>query len=163
MNILLNHIRDMKKRHPLQNWYIRKDNEIHISFEGIDWLIKVSFDYSVKKIDADINFFKKLIYTYENQLQIRHAELDYKDMTRQEICLFFNKSTKHVQKTIRDLTNTYGTKYKRYKKQGKLHIAVISAEGIKILEENYFKKSYLKRLEIYQLELKNTLINQYNL
>lgn len=146
------HLNDMRKKHKEQKWYSKGN----IKDEGILWLIEVSYNYdSHRKIDAELEFFKKRIYYYQDILNQEHHLLDYKDMNILELESYFNRSNSSIKKTIQKLMLEHSS-YKYYD-DGKTYI---KSEGVKFIEENYYKREYLKRLENLHLDLKKQLGNE---
>ncbi len=146
------HLNDMRRRHKKQNWYSKG----RVEKEGIDWLIEVGYNYDYSRlIDAELDFFKKRIYYYQDILNQPHHLLDYKDMYILELESYFNRSNRSIKSSIQKLMLEHSN-YKYYS-DGKTYI---KSEGVKFIEENYYKREYLKRLENLHLDLKKQLGNE---
>lgn len=143
------HLNDMRKRHKQQQWYLKGK----IDNEGINWLIEVGYNYNYSRlIDAEIDFFKNRIYHYQDILNQSHHLLDYKDMNILELESYFNRSNRSIKSSIQKLM-LHHSSYKYYSGRR----TYITKEGVKFIEENYYKREYLKRLEKLHLELKEKI------
>jgi len=130
--------------HPL----IRKVDKISINV-GIKshTLIEGYIDsYLVKDkyyLDLEIAFYEKLIKRFEDALNISHNEIKYGDMTKKEMMEFFNKNLKSIDMAISKMCERY-SKDMKYIEDG---IIFVKAEGVKYINEKYYRESYLNYLE----------------
>ncbi len=149
-----NVIKKMKRRHPLESWVQKRiasngERVVYIKLEFVEWLSEVYFNENKFYLDADIDFFKKQITRLENELNINHHEFEYQDISLYDLRNYFNRSKNAIGVAINRMEKRNNTSYK-YIKDGKV---MISKEGVKWLTENYFRKAYLKDLELYKLNL----------
>lgn len=149
-----NVIKKMKRRHPLESWIHKRiasngERVVYIKLECVEWLANVYFNEEKFYLDADIDFFKKQILRLENELNIPHYEFEYKDISLYDLRNYFGKTKNTIGVAINRMEKRNSTSYK-YIKDGKV---MISKEGVKWLTENYFRKAYLKDLELYKLTL----------
>lgn len=149
-----NVIKKMKRRHPLEVWIYERiasngEKVVYIKLECVEWLRDVYFNSDIFYLDAEIDFFKKQILRLEKELDIPHSEMEYKDTSLFDLREYFNKSKNTIGVAINRMEKRNFISYK-YTKDGK---AMISKEGVRWLTENYFRKAYLKNLELYKLNL----------
>lgn len=149
-----NVIKKMKRRHPLESWVQKRiasngERVVYIKLEFVEWLSEVYFNENKFYLDADIDFFKKQITRLENELNINHHEIEYQDISLYDLRNYFNRSKNAIGVAINRMEKRNNTSYK-YIKDGKV---MISKGGVKWLTENYFRKAYLKDLELYKLNL----------
>ncbi len=146
-------IKKMQKRHPLEKWVNEKlanngEEVVYLKLEFIEWLKDVYYNRKVFYLDAEINFFEKQIVRLENELNLPHKEFDHQAMTVREAC-------NHFEKCI----NTLYSGLTRMRKNNIDTITLedgrilIPAEGVQWLSKNYFRSSYLEKIELYKLEL----------
>lgn len=149
-----NVIKKMKRRHPLESWVHKRiasngERVVYIKLEFVEWLSEVYFNESKFYLDADIEFFQKQILRLENELNIPHYEFEYEDISLFDLREYFEKTKNTIGVAVNRMERRNNASYK-YIKDGKV---MISKEGVKWLTENYFRKSYLKELELYKLNL----------
>ena len=147
-------IRRMIKRHPYENWIHERIESngakiVYLKLEFVSWLNEVYFNKSKYYLDAEINFFKNQVVRLENELNIPHKEFEYRAMTVRELCDYFDKKLSAIYKSIKKLSQDTSIS-KNYLDDGRV---IIPSEGVKWLSECYFRKDYLKDLELYKLEL----------
>lgn len=151
-------IQKMQQRHPAENWiYVREPNNNqrteYCSLEFVEWIKEVYLRKDKYYLDLEIDFYEKLIRKLEDALNISHNEIDYSDMSKKEMMEFFNKNLKSIDMAISKM----GERYKKNLKYVEDGIIFIKAEGVKYINEKYYRKSYLKYLE----DLKRKLEVQY--
>lgn len=148
----------MEKKHPSCRWKSKKikSKRHYVLIEGFYWLMYVYFQYEKKEIDADINFFLLRIKQYQEKLNIVEKDLFTKDMSINELVLFFQRKYRTIEKAVIKMLKVTGKKY-RYKKDKKFFI---SKEGIEWLCKNCFKQKYLEILEEYKMELTEQYISE---
>ena len=152
-------IQKMRQRHPAENWiYVREPNNNqrteYCSLEFVEWIKEVYLRKDKYYLDLEIAFYEKLIKNFEDALNISHNEINYSDMSKHEMAEFFDKDLNSIDVAISKMCKRYNKELK-YVEDG---IIFIKAEGVKYLNEKYYRKGYLKYLE----DLKRKLSNQYN-
>ena len=143
----------MIKRHPYERWIIRKlaqngERVVYVRLEYVEWLKEVYFSNKYY-LDAEIEFFQKQVLRLEQELNISHYDFNYKDMSLVDLRKYFGKSKNAIGVSVNRMEKRNNKSYK-YIKDGKV---MISKEGVKWLNEKYFRKQYLKDLEFYKIEL----------
>ena len=146
----------MIKRHPLEFWIDERiaqngSKVVYIKLEFVEWLEEVHFNKDKYYLDAEIKFFEKQVFRLENELNIEHYEFKYDDMSLVDLRTFFNRSKNAIGVAVNRMEKRTNKSYK-YTANGTV---MISKEGVKWLSEKYFRKQYLKDLEIYKLLLQN--------
>ena len=147
-------IKKMQKRHPAENWiYIREPNNNqrteYLSLEFVEWLKEVYLVNDKYYLDLEIAFYEKLVKRYEDTLNISHNEINYSDMSKHEMAEYFNKDLNSIDVAISKMCHRYN-KGLKYVEDG---IIFIKAEGVKYINEKYYRKGYLKYLEEYKMTL----------
>lgn len=155
-------IKRMEKRHPLENWvikYIANNGQkvCYIKLEFYEWLKEVYFNRDEYYLDTEIRFFEKQIFRLEEELKISHKDFSYNRMTVRELCNYFNKSINAMYMALGRMRKN-GKIQTDYLEDGRV---IVSNEGVKWLAKNYFRKPYLKDLELYKLELQKHKIKLY--
>ena len=143
----------MIKRHPYERWIIRKlaqngERVVYVRVEYVEWLKEVYFSNKYY-LDAEIEFFQKQVLRLEQELNISHYDFNYKDISLVDLRAYFGKSKNAIGVAVNRMEKRSNKSYK-YIKDGKV---MISKEGVKWLNEKYFRKQYLKDLEFYKIEL----------
>ncbi len=143
----------MIKRHPYERWIIKKlaqngEHVVYVRVEYVEWLREVYFSDKYY-LDAEIEFFEKQVLRLEQELNISHYDFDYKDMFLIDLRKYFGKSKNSIGVAV-NRTEKRNNKSYKYIKDGKV---MITKEGVKWLNEKYFRKQYLKDLEFYKIEL----------
>ena len=151
-------IKIMEKKHPYCRWKSEKvkSKRYYILIEGFYWLIYVYFQNEKALIDADIDFFLLRIKQYQEELKVQDKNLFSKDMSIDELVIFFQRKYRTIEKAIIKMLKATDKKY-RYKENGKF---IISKEGIEWLCKNIFKQKYLEILEQYKMELTELYIEK---
>lgn len=154
----------MIKRHPLEFWIDERiahngQTVIYIKLEFIEWLKEVYFNKDKYYLDAEIEFFEKQVLRLENEFNIEYYEFKYEDMSLFDLRAYFNKSKNAIGVAVNRMEKRTNKSYK-YTANG---IVMVSKEGVKWLAEKYFRKQYLKDLEIYKLLLQNVKRKQNGL
>ena len=143
----------MIKRHPYERWIIRKlaqngERVVYVRVEYVEWLKEVYFSDKYY-LDAEIEFFQKQVLRLEQELNISHYDFNYNDMSLVDLREYFGKSKNAIGVAVNRMEKRNSKSYK-YIKDGKV---MVSKEGVKWLNEKYFRKQYLKDLEFYKIEL----------
>ena len=143
----------MIKRHPYERWIIRKlaqngECVVYVRVEYVEWLKEVYFSNKYY-LDAEIEFFQKQVLRLEQELNISHYDFNYNDMSLVDLREYFGKSKNAIGVAVNRMEKRNSKSYK-YIKDGKV---MVSKEGVKWLNEKYFRKQYLKDLEFYKIEL----------
>ena len=141
----------MNKKHPNCRWKSEKvkSKRYYILIEGFYWLIYVYFQNQKSLIDADIEFFLLRIKQYQKELKVQDKNFFEKDMSIDELVVFFQKKYRTIEKAIIKMLKVTKENY-RYKENKKF---IIKKEGVEWLCKNCFKQKYLKLLEQYKMEL----------
>ena len=144
-------IQIMEKKHSSCRWKSEKlkSKRYYILIEGFYWLIYVYFQNEKNLVDADIDFFLLRIKQYQEELKVQEKDLFNKDMSMDELVLFFQRKYRTIEKAVIKMLKVSDENY-RYKKDGKF---IISKEGVEWLCKNCFKQKYLEILEQYKMEL----------
>ena len=147
-------IRRMIKRHPYEKWIQKRiasngEKVVYLKLEFVKWLEEVYFNKDKYYLDAEIDFFRKQVVRLEEELNIPHKEFNYQAMTVRDLCRFFDRELPAIYIAIKRWRQCVSMK-KEFLEDGRL---IIPSEGVKWLNENYFRKAYLKDLEFYKLEL----------
>lgn len=147
-------IKRMIKRHPLEEWvysYLAPNGQYnsYLKLEFVEWLEEVHFNKDDYYLDAEIKFFKKQISRLEKELSIPPKETIYNEMTIRELSNYFNKTINCLYMAIGRMRKTTNIPI-AYDEDGKI---IVPKEGVKWLHENYFRKDFLKSLELYKLKL----------
>lgn len=151
-------IKIMEKKHPSCRWKSEKikSKRYYILIEGFYWLLYVYFQNEKNLIDADIDFFLLRIKQYQEKLKVQDKNLFTKDMSIDELVIFFQRKYRTIEKAIIKMLKATDENY-RYKENGKF---IISKEGIEWLCKNCFKQKYLEILEQYKMELTELYIEK---
>ena len=144
----------MQERHPRENWiYIRRpaNNQVteYCSLEFVDWLKEVYLVKNKFYLDLEIDYYEKLINHIESELNIPHKEISYRDMNKRELMDYFNKDNVNIEIAISKMCSRYNKDMKYISN----NTIMIKAEGVKWLNEKYYRKSYLEYLEDYKHHL----------
>ena len=145
----LNHaVKVMEKYHYFEDciWYRLGPTDLIVLFnlEFVDWLKEVYFNKDGFFLDREIHFLNAKIKDLENELGISHYEKNYLYLNVKELQEYFNKSNSSILKAIERMNKKMNCKCY---KDGKLYITPI---GVKWLDQNYYRKSYLKELLNYK-------------
>ena len=147
-------IKKMIKRHPYEKWVRKKFAQngqviTLLATEFVLWLEKVYFNKSKYYLDLEIDFFEFRIRDLEKELNITPRKEHYQDMNITELMNYFDKSRNSIDVAVHKMVKELGSDIK-YKQN---NVVIIKASGVKWLNEKYYRKSYLKNLEIYKLML----------
>ena len=95
-------------------------------------------------LDREINFLEEQILDMENELNISHFEKVYPYLNVKELKEYFNKSNSFILKAIERMNKEISCKCYM---DGKLYI---KPNGVKWLDQKYYRKSYIKELLNYK-------------
>lgn len=141
-------IKVMEKYHYFENWIRYRlgptDLIVLINLEFVNWLNEVYFNKNGFFLDREIHFLNAKIKDLENELGISHYEKNYPYLNVKELQKYFDKSNSSILKAIERMNKKTDCKCYR---EGKLYITPI---GVKWLDQNYYRKSYLKELLNYK-------------
>ncbi len=141
-------IKVMEKYHYFENWikYRLGPTNLIVLFnlEFVDWLKEVYFNKDGFFLDREIHFLNARIRDLENELGISHYEKIYSYLNVKELKEYFGKSNSSILKAIERINKKIDCKCY---KDGKLYI---TPTGVKWLDQNYYRKSYLKELLEYK-------------
>lgn len=145
----LNHaIKVMEKYHYFENWIWYRlgptDLIVLFNLEFVNWLNEVYFNKNGFFLDREIHFLNAKIKDLENELGISHYEKNYPYLNVKELQEYFDKSNSSILKAIERMNKKTDCKCYR---EGKLYITPI---GVKWLDQNYYRKSYIKELLNYK-------------
>ena len=119
-----------------------------------EWKERMHINKEKFYLDLEIEFFEKQIKRLESELNISPYQFKYNDTSLKDLRLYFNKSKNAIGRAVNEMQKHNKFSYK-YIKDGKV---MISKDGVKWLAEKYFRKAYLKDLELYKLELQERKI-----
>ena len=147
-------IRRAGRRHPMEDWVhlrVSGNGDVveYLKLEFVYWLKEVYFNKEKFYLDLEIEFFEKQIKRLESELNISPYEFKYEDTSLKDLRSYFNKSKNAIGRAVNEMKMQTNLSYK-YLKDGRV---MITKEGVKWLAEKYFRKAYLKDLELYKLEL----------
>lgn len=149
-------IKVMEKYHYFENWIRHRLGPTNLivlfNLEFIDWLKEVYFNKNGFFLDREIHFLNARIKDLENELGISHYEKVYPSLNVKGLQEYFSKSNSSILKAIERMNKKLDCKCY---KDGNLYI---TPTGVKWLDQNYYRKSYLKEL----LEYKKTLNEKEN-
>lgn len=144
----------MIESHPLENWiYVRNasngETTIYYDRQFIKWIKDVYLVHDKYYLDLEISFYENLIREIVEEKNIEYPTIEYKDMDAKEMMDYFGRDYKNIKVAIYKMHNNFDSNLKYYK-DGSL---VIKAEGIKWINEKYYRTAYLKYLERIKLSL----------
>lgn len=147
----------INEKHSLCRWQSEKFRKryYYLQYEGVIWLRDVYFDnYQIKFIDRDVQWFEERILWYQNTLSKNNIEypiMDFqlKPMTKKELAKFFERDVSTIKKAIIEMEKQTNYKTRNYHNG----ILYIGKEQILWLLKNKFKRTYIKFLEQYKMEL----------
>ena len=141
-------IKVMEKYHYFENWirYRLGPTNLIVLFnlEFVNWLKEVYLNKDGFFLDREIHFLNARIKDLENELDISHYEKIYPCLNVKELQEYFGKSNSSILKAIERMNKKIDCKCYKY---GKLYI---TPTGVKWLDQNYYRKSYLKELLKYK-------------
>lgn len=145
----LNHaIKVMEKYHYFEDWIWYRSGPTDLIFlfnlEFVNWLNEVYFNKNGFFLDREIHFLNARILDLENELGISHYEKVYSYLNVKGLQEYFDKSNSSILKAIERMNKKIDCKC--YKNE-KLYITPI---GVKWLDQNYYRKSYIKELLNYK-------------
>lgn len=147
----------MNEKHPLCRWQSEKFRKryYYLQYEGVIWLRDVYFNnYKTKLIDKDVQWFEERILWYQNTLSKNNIEYSIMNfqltpMSKKELAKFFKRDVSTIKKAITEMEQQTNFKNRNYH-NGILYIDV---DQILWLLKNKFKRTYIKFLEKYKMEL----------
>lgn len=142
-------IKVMEKYHYFENWIwyrLGPTNDLIVLFnlEFVEWLKEVYFSKDGFFLDREVHFLNARILNMENELGASHYEKNYPYLNVKGLQKYFNKSNSSILKAIERMNKNIDCKCY---KDGKLYI---TPNGVKWLDQNYYRKSYLKELLDYK-------------
>lgn len=146
-------IKVMTRRHPFEKWITTKcsangERIIYLKLEFVKWIEEVYLKKNKYYLDLEIAFFNKQIKRLEEELKLPHRETEYHEMPLYELPAFFEKRRGAINVAVNRLLKIH-PEYRYFKD----NTTIITSEGVKWLNEKYFRQAYLEELEIYKLEL----------
>ena len=146
-------IKVMIRRHPFEKWINTKCSAIgeritYLKLEFVKWIEEVYLKKNKYYLDLEISFFNKQIKRLEDELKLPHRETEYHEMPLYELPAFFEKRRGAINVAVSRLLKVH-PEYRYYND----NTVMITSEGVKWLNEKYFRQAYLEELEIYKLEL----------
>ncbi len=147
----------MNEKHPLCRWQSERFRKryYYLQYEGVIWLRDVYFNnYKTKLIDKDVQWFEERILWYQNTLSknnIAYPVMDFqlKPMTKKELAKFFERDVSTIKKAITEMEKITNCQNRYYLNE----ILYIGEEQILWLLKNRFRRTYIKFLEQYKMEL----------
>ncbi len=148
-----------RERHIFEDWiYVRNasngQTSIYYHKQFIRWIKEVYLVHDRYYLDLEIEFFEKLIIELVNEFHLEYKPLEYRDMSVKDMMWYFKKDYASIRLAIYKMHHEYNSNLKYYENER----LMIKAEGIKWLNEKYYRKSYLKYLEKTKLALEGTKI-----
>ncbi len=148
-----------KERHILEDWiFVRNapngQTTIYYHQQFIRWIKEVYLVHDKYYLDLEITFFENLIKEITNESNIEYKPPEYKDMSVKEMMWYFDKDYGSIRLAIYKMHHEYNSNLKYYDNERLL----IKAEGIKWLNEKYYRISYLKFLEKTKLNLEGNKV-----
>lgn len=148
------------ERHPLENWiYIRNaqngQTTVYYDIQFINWIKEVYLIHDKYYLDLEISFYEKLIHEIVKDNDIEYNSIEYHDMNIKELMKYFNKDYKSIQLAISKMSKEYKPNLKSYLNNN----IIIKAEGVKWINEKYYRKSYLEYLERTKLSLEGNKVD----
>lgn len=126
-----------------------------MQYEGVIWLRDVySNNYKTKLIDKDVRWFEERILWYQNTLSKNNIEYPIMNfqltpMSKKELAKFFKRDVSTIKKAITEMEQQTNFKNRNYHNG----ILYIGEDQILWLLKNRFKRTYIKLLEKYKMEL----------
>ena len=156
-------IKKVYKRHPHEDWtYLRHPQNdqicLYLNLEFVEYLEEVYFNKNGYYLDLEIAFFEKQILRLEQEFELEHSEIHYEDISLYDLREYFGKSKNAIGVATYRMQQHFSYPLK-YTKDGKVYV---KAEGVKWLNEKYFRKSYLEELEKYKLALQRAKKIKHN-
>lgn len=147
----------MNEKHPLCRWQSEKFRKryYYLQYEGVIWLRDVYFNnYKTKLIDKDVQWFEERILWYQNTLaqkNIKYPKMNFQltPMSKKELAKFFKRDVSTIKKAITEMEQQTNFKNRNYHNG----ILYIDENQILWLLKNKFKRTYIKFLETYKMEL----------
>ena len=124
---------------------IEGKKELWMYMEGVKWIEEVYLNYDVPYKTAEIIFVEKNIERLEQELKIKREPIPYRSMNIKELSLYFKKSTRSIFSSIKKLKLVDSNAVSTTKKK-----TVVSAEGVKWIEQNCYKEKYIEDLYEYK-------------
>ena len=152
---LISTMKQIQKLHPFEEWIVTrhapnlKDKIIYFRLEFVYWLEEVKYNPNGYYLDREINFYEKQILRLETELGLPHHEEKYLSATVKELSDKYHTPSTNIRKAIFKMTKALGNNEKTYKSKN----VIISANGVKWLDQKYFRYNYLKIIERYKREL----------
>lgn len=145
-------IRFMEKKHPLENWVILRtaqnnQTNMYLNLEFIKWLKDVYLSNDDTILNLEIKFYRDRIADLEKIVGIK-SYFDYKDLTIDELMQYFDKSRNSIDVAIYKMRKHFKKGFNNTSEK-----VVIKPDEVKWIDENLFRKDYLKKLEKYKLIL----------
>ena len=144
----------IKRRYPKENWIVPRTlacgrKSYYIRLECVAWLEEVHFNNQGFRLDREIEFLKKQIVRLESELDLSPRIEVYNFCKTGELQKLFRKRKATIFKAIERMIERTTNNYRIYQDN---HV-VITSEGVKWLNEKYFRKDYLLMLGNYKREL----------
>lgn len=136
-------MRNIKRRHDYYLWIKRdkdKKTKMYINQECIEWLKEVYFNKEEHYLASEIRFYKKKIFSLENELGIDHKRNKYTSYSLRFLPYFFGKSVSAIHVVLHRMKKVFSYPI-NFEDDG---VICVKEEGIRWLYENYFKRDYLK-------------------
>lgn len=132
------------RSHRADRWLCYRTNmdgekELWMYLEGVKWVEEVYLNFDVPYKTAEIEFVKRNIKRLEQELKIGKERVAYRNMYTKELMLYFGKSSRSIYSAVRKLKRSIPDAVLLVKKK-----TIVSAEGVKWIEQNVYKEKYSK-------------------
>lgn len=139
-----------KKSHRDDRWLCYRTNfdgerELWIYLEGVEWIQEVYLNYDVPYKTAEIKFVLKNIGRLEQELKFGKDRVAYRNMSVKELMIYFKKSSRSIYSSVRALKQNNPNAIFLVKKK-----MIVSADGVKWIEQNIYKEKYIEDLYDYK-------------
>lgn len=138
------------KSHRADCWIFCRTNmmgeeELWMYMEGVKWIEEVYLNYDVPYKTAEIEFVKGNIKRLEQELKIKREPISYRAMNIKELAFYFGKSKRSIFSAIKKLRFFIPGAVSATTKK-----TVVSADGVKWIEQNCYKEKYIEDLYEYK-------------
>jgi hypothetical protein len=138
------------RSHRADRWLCYRTNmdgekELWMYLEGVKWVEEVYLNFDVPYKTAEIEFVKRNIKRLEQELKIGKERVAYRNMYTKELMLYFGKSSRSIYSAVRKLKRSIPDAVLLVKKK-----TIVSAEGVKWIEQNVYKEKYIENLYDYK-------------
>lgn len=138
------------RSHRADRWLCYRTNmdaekELWMYLEGVKWVEEVYLNFDVPYKTAEIEFVKRNIKRLEQELKIKREPISYRAMNIKELAFYFGKSKRSIFSAIKKLSFFIPGAVSATTKK-----TVVSADGVKWIEQNCYKEKYIEDLYEYK-------------